>query len=46
VQQCFFVEAALLLLNVHYNSTDFDVVLEALQFQYAGIQQRLQIVVW
>ncbi len=45
-QQRFFVEAAMSLPNVAYNCTDFDVVFEALQFQSAGIQQRLQIGVW
>lgn len=45
-QQRFFVEAAMSLPNVAYNCTDFEVVFEALQFQSAGIQQRLQIGVW
>jgi hypothetical protein len=45
-QQRFFVEAAMSLPNVAYNCKDFEVVFEALQFQSAGIQQRLQIGVW
>ncbi|WP_306519903.1 class I SAM-dependent methyltransferase [Rheinheimera sp.] len=45
-RQRFFVEAAMSLPNVAYNCTDFEVVFEALQFQSAGIQQRLQIGVW
>jgi len=45
-KQRFFVEAAMSLPNIAYNCTDFDMVFEALQFQSAGIQQRLQIGVW
>jgi len=45
-KQRFFVEAAMSLPNVGYNCTDFDLVFEALQFQSAGIQQRLQVAEW
>lgn len=45
-QKRFFVEAALSLPNIAYNCTDFDVVFEALQFQSAGIKQRLQVAEW
>jgi hypothetical protein len=45
-QQRFFVEAAMSLPNVAYNCTDFDVVFVALQFQTAGIKQRLQVEEW
>jgi hypothetical protein len=45
-KQRFFVEASMSLPNVVYNCTDFELVFEALQFQSAGMQQRLQIGVW
>ncbi len=45
-QNRFFVEAALSLPNIANNCTDFDVVSEALQFQSAGIRQRLQVAEW
>ncbi len=45
-QKRFFVEAALSLPNIAYNCTDFDAVFEALQFQSAGIKQRLQVAEW
>ncbi len=45
-QNRFFVEAALSLPNIANNCTDFDVVFEALQFQSAGIRQRLQVAEW
>lgn len=45
-RQRFFVEAAMSLPNIDYKCSDFDAVFEALQFQSAGIQQRLQIGVW
>lgn len=45
-QNRFFVEAALSLPNIANNCTDFDVVFEAVQFQSAGIRQRLQVAEW
>lgn len=45
-QQRFFVEAALSLPNIADNCTDFDAVFEAMQFQSAGIKQRLQVAEW
>ncbi|WP_031568257.1 class I SAM-dependent methyltransferase [Rheinheimera texasensis] len=45
-QKRFFTEAALSLPNIADNSTDFDLVFEALQFQSAGIKQRLQVAEW
>ncbi len=45
-QTRFFVEAALSLPNIGYNCTDFDAVFEAMQFQSAGIRQRLQVAEW
>jgi len=44
--QRFFVEAALSLPNIGYHCTDFDAVFEAMQFQSAGIRQRLQVAEW